>query len=448
MLGEYSAFPPEATTAAIQTGPGAAPMLKSGLAYTAKATAYATQSIEFTQAVARTSSVFTGESNMALLRSGTKGTMWLNVQATMAAKAATQSELQAAAHTTAFTSTPQLPDIARNHVTHAVLEATNFLGINGVPIAINEADYFIRMWGQAVSTMVGYETETMTNAAGLLNFTPAQSMGMPGGIVETLASSGFLAAAGLPAAIGRDAVMTAVGAETMFSLGSQQGGRLAATAEEAERKAQAMSTAAGFASQQAGTGGTEATGETGQQMMGQAMPMATQMAQQAGSQITELPSKAMQGPQSMAQQLMGPLQQMMSGTGGFGLDSTGTPVNQVGLLGASPFSNHPLTGGTGSAGGAGMFGASGLPGSGGTSARTPYMASLTAASAGSAGAVGEVSPTAAAARAGAAPVGAMPMGMAGHRGDGKDGSTIEGSDAAPQALQFDEFVDDIDNWGA
>ena len=49
---------------------------------------------------------------------------------------------------------------------------------------------------------------------------------------------------------------------------------------------------------------------------------------------------------------------------------------QMGLIGASPLSNHPLAGGSGAGSGAGLVRAASLPGAGGTSPRTPLMANL------------------------------------------------------------------------
>lgn len=457
MPGDYWG-PPEITTARLQSGPGPVPMTEAAAAWTAKAAQYTAQASRYVSIVSQAGAVWTSPSGAKMVASAGKMAIWLGTAAALAAKAAEQAAAQAAAYTTAYVGVPQLEEIASNHTTHAVLEGTNFLGINTIPIAVNEFDYAVRMTAQAATTMAGYESATMSNLMSLPTFSPPDPMTLPGVGTDALASSGFLAAAGTPAAIDRDTVFSAGAGSSIFSIGMQQGGRLASTVGAAEGAAEAMGVAAGLAGQQAGSDAAEASSDDGQQLaqsapitqnLMQSVMQAPEAAMQAPSQLTQGVSQLTQGPQQLMsplQQLLSPLQSMMSANGGgYGLDVTGTPVDQVGLVGASPLSNHPLAGGTGVAAGAGLLTGSAVPGAGGMPARTPLLGALTAASVpvselpNSA----EVTAGAAAGRAGAAPVGAMPMGAMGGRRS--EEGTVDGL-VAPAPLVFGDEVDDLDDW--
>lgn len=432
----YGAFPPEFNTARLMAGAGASPMLQAAVGWEALAIALEAQAEELSASLSALSANWSGMASERAVSATMPMVTWLHTTAIQAQKRAMQALAQADSYTLALTTTPQLPEIEENQVTHGVLEATNFLGINTMPIGFNEADYG-RMWALAGAVMETYQAETSMNTL-FEPILPAQPIVMPG-VAESAAAAALAeTAAGVPEAMVRNLIMAQATGQSALEDAALMAGSGASLVSSAAGSAQNQAGRTEGAAQQA-SGQQDKAQQGGQMMM--------QVASQVGSQVAQLPQQLGQLITQPVQQLSQPMQQVTQLFSQLGSSFGQNNGPQVGLLGASPFSNHPMAGGSGATSGAGLVRAASLPGMGGTAARTPLMASLvgSAEGASTAAAQAEAGAAAGASAAGKAPVsnaGGGPMG-AGAKGE-KGGGTKQALKAPGVLVQ--DLDDDDDDW--
>jgi PPE-repeat protein len=169
---DFAVLPPEINSARMYSGPGSAPMLAAGAAWSQLAAEMRSAAASYSSVISGlTSGSWLGPASTSMAAAAAPYATWMNTTAAQAEQTAAQAQAAVTAYESAFSMTVPPGVVAANRAQLASLVATNVLGQNTPAIAATEALY-AEMWAQDAAAMYGYAGSSAA-ASQLTPFTAA-----------------------------------------------------------------------------------------------------------------------------------------------------------------------------------------------------------------------------------------------------------------------------------
>jgi hypothetical protein len=189
MSVNFFAIPPEFHSALLFNGPGPGSMIAAADAWSLLSAEYVSAADDLRATLATVQpSVWEGLSAERYIAAHRPYLIWLEENATDLAARAQCHYVVASAFSAALAAMPTPAELAVNRSAHTALISTNFLGINTIALAVNEAAY-CRMWIQAATAMTAYDLtadvalQTMPRSSAappIIDFADANRLASPG----------------------------------------------------------------------------------------------------------------------------------------------------------------------------------------------------------------------------------------------------------------------------
>lgn len=358
MIADFWALTPEANSFRLLAGAGPAAHAPELAAYEALAVTHTEQATQQATTAAATSVSWQGSGGTGMMSTAAPLSAWNAFVGGVAHKAVATLGGLTAAYTGAVASSAHYSIPIANRIREAVLQSTNFLGINAIPIAETDAEY-TGYWAQNAAASTGYEVQAVPLMSMMsIPLTPSPLGANPVGMAAEAVGLGVQAAGTAAHALG-------AGLTQGLSAASQAAGMATgvATSTATELAAQAPAAAQ---SPGASSGGSQGTGAAPDPAS--AKPPGDQeffsAAQSMSGSMMQAPTQAVQA----ATGSLGQGGQMFSGLGQVG--SLGSGLMNPAMLGGAGL-NSPAVGalsaGSGAAPGV-LGGNGGFAGGGGGAA--------------------------------------------------------------------------------